>query len=56
MDNTRTRRRLEEFDDEVEIADPLTVFNDFYQEIQGRALSEEERGYLQQTLERVRGE
>lgn len=56
MDNTRTRRRLEEFDDEVEIADPLTVFNDFYQEIQGRSLSEEERGYLEQALERVKGE
>lgn len=55
-DNTRTRKRLEEFDDEAEIADPLTVFNDFYAEIQGRALSEEERGYLGHVLEKVKGE
>ena len=26
MDNARTRKRLEEFDDEVELTDPLSVF------------------------------
>lgn len=55
-DNTRTRKRLEEFCDEAEIADPLTIFSDFYQEIQGRALSEEEKRYLEGILEKVKGE
>lgn len=56
MDNTRTRKRLEEFDDEAEIADPLTVFQDFFREIQGRSLSREEHGYLEHILEQVKGE
>ena len=56
MDNTRTRKRLEEFDDEEEIADPLTVFQDFFREIQGRSLSREEHGYLEHILEQVKGE
>ena len=56
IDNTRTRTRLEEFCDEAEIADPLTIFSDFYQEIQGRVLSEEEKRYLEGILEKVKGE
>lgn len=56
MDNTRTRKRLEEFGDEVEIKDPLSVFDDFYKEIQGRAMSLEERDILEQVLDRAKGE
>lgn len=55
-DNTRTRKRLEEFDDEAQIADPLTIFNDFYQEIQGRDMSLQEKSYFEAILETVRGE
>lgn len=56
MDNTRTRQRLEEFDDDAQIADPLTIFSDFYQEIQGRVISGEEQAYLEEILEKVKGE
>ena len=56
MDNARTRKRLEEFDDEVELTDPLSVFGEFYEEIQGRELSQEERGFLEQVFEKVKGE
>ena len=56
MDNTRTRKRLEEFDGEVEMKDPLSVFDDFYKEIQGRAMSAEERDILEQVLDRAKGE
>lgn len=56
MDNTRTRKRLEEFGGEVEIKDPLSVFDDFYKEIQGRAMSGEERDILEQVLDRAKGE
>lgn len=56
MDNMRTRKRLEEFGGEVEIKDPLSVFDDFYKEIQGRAMSAEERDILEQVLDRAKGE
>lgn len=56
MDNTRTRKRLEEFGGEVEIKDPLSLFDDFYKEIQGRTMSAEERDTLEQVLDRVKGE
>lgn len=56
MDNTRTRQKLEQFDDEVIMTDPLSIFGDFYQEIQGRELSEEEKQVLQDILEDIEGE
>lgn len=56
MDNARTRKRLEEFDEEVELTDPLIVFGEFYEEIQGRELSQEEKGFLEQVFDKVKGE
>lgn len=47
MDNTRTRRRLEETGEETELKEPVTLFGEFYREVQGRELSEEERSVLQ---------
>ena len=56
MDNARTRKRLEEFDEEVELTDPLLVFGEFYEEIQGRELSREEREFLEKVFDKVKGE
>ena len=42
MDNSRTRRKLEEFDGETRQENPLILFQDFYREIQGHEMSEEE--------------
>ncbi|HAX51832.1 exonuclease SbcCD subunit D [Muricomes intestini] len=56
MDNTRTRKRLGEFDMKTEITDPLTLFNDFFREIQGREISGKERDILEQVLDRAKGE
>lgn len=46
MDNTRTRRKLCESGEEVKLQDPLTLFGEFYREVQGRELTEEERDVL----------
>ena len=46
MDNTRTRQRLEDFQEEIRLASPLEIFGDFYKEIQGRELSEDENNIM----------
>lgn len=46
MDNTRTRRKLCESGEEVKLQDPLTLFGEFYREVQGRELTKEERDVL----------
>lgn len=56
MDNTRTRTRLEEFVEAVELTNPLTVFGEFYKEVQGKELSVEEHEIVESTLERIKGE
>lgn len=56
MDNTRTRTRLEEFNEEIELTDPQSVFKEFYQEVQGRNLSPEEQGILEAVFDRIKGD
>lgn len=56
LDNARTRKRLEEFGENVKSADPLSVFLDFFQEIQGREMSEEEKEYVGNILDKVKEE
>lgn len=56
MDNTRTRQKLEAFDEEVVMTDPLTVFGDFFREMQGRELSGDEKQVLQEILDEIEGE
>lgn len=51
MDNTRTRKKLEEFEAEAVVSDPLTVFEEFFEEMQGRAMNEEEKSLLVEVLE-----
>lgn len=53
MDNARTRKRLEQFDGEIEFSDPFTAFGEFYEEMQGRKMSEDERGVMEQVLDKV---
>lgn len=54
LDNTRTRQRLEEFEEELASTDPLTLFGDFFQEMQGRDMSAKELEYVEQILDRVK--
>ena len=42
IDNTRTRNQLSEEEELPIQTDPLSVFADFYQEMQGRPMNEEE--------------
>lgn len=56
MDNTRTRKKLEFDDDEIRLGDPAQVFADFYREMQGRDLTDEERGIVDQAYDHAKGD
>lgn len=50
MDNERTRRLLSETEEEIRMEDPLTSFEEFYREMQGKEMPEEEEEILRQLL------
>ena len=55
IDNQRTRRLLNEIDHEETFEDPLSVFAEFYKEIQGKELSEEETKIMEKIIEQGEG-
>lgn len=56
IDNTRTRKQLSE-EEEIPIqTDPLAVFADFYQEMQGRSMNEEEWEIMKRIYDLASGE
>lgn len=55
-DNERTRKKLEFSEEEIRIEDPLSVFADFYREMQGREMTEEEQGILDWVFDTVKGD
>ena len=55
-DNERTRKKLEFSEEEIRIEDPLSVFADFYREMQGREMTEEEQGILDKVFDTVKGD
>lgn len=56
VDNARTRQKLRRLDEELTMKDPLQSFEDFYEEIQGVKLKEEEREIMRQIFEQVKEE
>lgn len=56
MDNERTRKKLEFDEGEIRMEDPTEVFADFYREMQGREMSEEETGILKSVFDKVKGD
>ena len=56
MDNTRTRQKLETFQEEIRMAEPIEIFAEFFQQIQGRALNQSEHQVLEQILENMEEE
>lgn len=56
IDNTRTRNKLQELDEELVVKDPLENFADFYQEIQGKPMNEEETKIMLEILELAKEE
>lgn len=55
-DNTRTRNKLREMDEELVLKDPLETFCDFYQEMQGRQLAQEEMEIMKKMFDEAKGE
>ena len=55
-DNERTRKKLEFSEEEIRIEDPLSVFADFYREMQGREMTEEEQAILDRVFDTVKGD
>lgn len=53
MDNTRTRQKLEGFQEEIRMADPMALFAEFYKEIQGRELSEDEKDIMAEVYQEM---
>lgn len=51
VDNTRTRNKQQEMDAKLVVKDPLESFADFYQEMQGRPMNEEEIRIMLEILE-----
>ena len=51
IDNQRTRQLLNEIDQDDTFSDVLSVFAEFYKEIQGKELSEEEIKIMEKIIE-----
>lgn len=56
MDNSRTRQRLLSDAEVIHMDSPLEMFGEFFQEMQGRALSEEEQKAVQKLAEEMEEE
>ena len=56
MDNERTRQKLEFGGEEIRIGDPVQVFSDFFREMQGRGMSDEETKIVEHVFDRVKGD
>lgn len=56
VDNLRTRKKLSEYEKEIVFLDPFAAFQEFYEEIQDRKMSEEELGIMEEIFEKAKGE
>ncbi len=56
VDNSRTRNKLLELDEELIMKDPVESFADFYREMQGKTLGEEEFQIMLEVFEKVKEE
>lgn len=56
VENTRTRTKMEEQEEVMDISDPLQVFGRFFEEMQGRQMSREEEALLKDVLEEMEGQ
>ena len=54
-DNQRTRTKLKEMDEELVMKDPFTSFAEFYKEMQGRTMTEEEETIMKEIFDRAKG-
>lgn len=56
MDNTRTRKMLEGGKEAVRIASPLEIFGEFFEEMQGRVMTQEETEAMEHILDKMEEE
>ena len=56
MDNERTRQKLEFGEEELRMEDPVQMFSDFFREMQGRGMSDEETKIVEHVFDRVKGD
>lgn len=56
VENTRTRTKMEEQEEVMDISDPVQVFGRFFEEMQGRQMSREEEALLKDVLEEMEGQ
>lgn len=56
IDNSRTRRQMEDWDEQPSARNPVEAFAAFYEEMQGREMEEEEIRLIQQIFDSVKGE
>lgn len=54
VDNARTRKKLAEFEEEVVVKEPFQAFEDFYKEMQGEEMKEEQVAYMKQIFAQAR--
>ena len=55
VDNQRTRTKLKEMDEELVMKDPFTSFTEFYKEMQGRRMNEEEEKIMKEIFDKAKG-
>lgn len=55
VDNQRTRTKLKEMDEELVMKDPFTSFAEFYKEMQGREMNEEEETIMKEIFDKAKG-
>lgn len=56
MDNERTRKKLDFSEEKICIEDPARLFADFFREMQGREMSEDENRVVEQVFDKVKGD
>lgn len=56
VENTRTKRELSGISEKIEKTDPYMLFGQFYEELHGTAMTEEEEGIVKEILEKVQEE
>ncbi len=56
IENTRTKRKLEELDEKLTIKSPAEVFGDFFYQMQGTSMTREEQALMDEIFDQVKGE
>ena len=54
MDNERTRRQLEDMEEEIEMKSPLEMYQDFYRQDHGNDLGDEGIEIMRQILDEIK--